>query len=75
MNEDLNAQLLTRCINEGKTLVNDTKEKSLATELEHLTKEEVQAEPIQDNFKTGTASWQDKLYWLILNMTFIFYQT
>lgn len=41
MNEDLNAQLLTRCINEGKTLVNDTKAKSLATELEHLTKEEV----------------------------------
>ena len=51
MNEDLNAQLLTRCINEGKTLVNDTKEKSLATELEHLTKEEVQAEPIQDTLK------------------------
>ena len=44
MNEDLNAQLLTRCINEGKTLVNDTKEKSLATELEHLTKEEVKME-------------------------------
>ena len=43
MNEDLNAQLLTRCINEGKTLVNDTKEKSLATELEHLTKEEVKS--------------------------------
>lgn len=41
LNEDLNAQLLTRCINEGKTLVNDTKAKSLATELEHLTKEEV----------------------------------
>lgn len=43
LNEDLNAQLLTRCINEGKTLVNDTKAKSLATELEHLTKEEVPA--------------------------------
>ena len=43
MNEDLNAQLLTRCINEGKTLVNDTKEKSLATELEDLTKEEVKS--------------------------------
>jgi predicted metalloprotease len=41
LNEDLNAQMLTRCINEGKTLVKDTKEMSLATELEHLTKEEV----------------------------------
>nr|XP_022316984.1 rab11 family-interacting protein 4-like isoform X3 [Crassostrea virginica]XP_022316985.1 rab11 family-interacting protein 4-like isoform X3 [Crassostrea virginica] len=67
MNEDLNAQLLTRCINEGKTLVNDTKEKSLATELEHLTKEELMArlqevEIVNINFK----SYVDKIILTIL---------
>ncbi|XP_078317980.1 rab11 family-interacting protein 4A-like isoform X8 [Crassostrea virginica] len=67
MNEDLNAQLLTRCINEGKTLVNDTKEKSLATELEHLTKEELMArlqevESVNINLK----SYVDKIILTIL---------
>uniref|UniRef100_A0A8W8IWP0 FIP-RBD domain-containing protein n=1 Tax=Magallana gigas TaxID=29159 RepID=A0A8W8IWP0_MAGGI len=67
MNEDLNAQLLTRCINEGKTLVNDTKAKSLATELEHLTKEELMAklqevECVNINLK----SYVDKIILTIL---------
>lgn len=67
LNEDLNAQLLTRCINEGKTLVNDTKAKSLATELEHLTKEELMAklqevECVNINLK----SYVDKIILTIL---------
>jgi hypothetical protein len=42
-NEDLNAQLMGRCVQEGKSLLEDgATAKSLAEELEHLTKEEVQ---------------------------------
>ena len=39
-NEDLNAQLMNRCVTEGKSLLQDNA-KSLAEELDHLTKEEV----------------------------------
>ncbi|XP_046336255.1 rab11 family-interacting protein 4B-like isoform X5 [Haliotis rufescens] len=39
-NEDLNAQLLTRCMEEGRSLLRDTSGTTLAEELEHLTKEE-----------------------------------
>ncbi|OWF45665.1 Rab11 family-interacting protein 3 [Mizuhopecten yessoensis] len=41
-NEDLSAQLLTNCLEEGRALVNN-KEHSLAAELDHLTKEELMA--------------------------------
>ncbi|XP_067671542.1 rab11 family-interacting protein 4-like isoform X2 [Haliotis asinina] len=40
-NEDLNAQLLTRCMEEGRSLLRDTSGTTLAEELEHLTKEEL----------------------------------
>ncbi|XP_012939801.1 rab11 family-interacting protein 4B [Aplysia californica] len=40
-NEELNAQLLTKCIGEGRSLIKDTGGQSLAQELEHLTKEEL----------------------------------
>ena len=40
-NEDLNAQLMNRCVEEGKSLLLDGGSKSLAEELDHLTKEEV----------------------------------
>lgn len=41
-NEDLNAQLMNRCVEEGKSLLMDVaSSKSLAEELEHLTKEEL----------------------------------
>ncbi|XP_033745086.1 LOW QUALITY PROTEIN: LLGL scribble cell polarity complex component 2-like [Pecten maximus] len=39
-NEDLSAQLLTNCLEEGRSLVQN-KENSLAAELDHLTKEEL----------------------------------
>ena len=41
LNEDLNAQLLSRCITEGRNLTEGSQEKSLASELEHLTKTEL----------------------------------
>ena len=41
MNEDLNAQLLTTCLTEGRSLVNEDRQNSLAAELAQLTKEEV----------------------------------
>lgn len=40
-NEDLNAQLMSHCVEEGKSLLKSGNGKSLAEELEHLTKEEV----------------------------------
>ncbi|XP_076074194.1 rab11 family-interacting protein 4B-like isoform X3 [Mytilus galloprovincialis] len=41
LNEDLNAQLLSRCISEGRNLTEGSQEQSLASELEHLTKTEL----------------------------------
>ncbi|XP_025086872.1 rab11 family-interacting protein 3-like isoform X2 [Pomacea canaliculata] len=40
-NEDLNAQLMSHCVEEGKSLLKSGNGKSLAEELEHLTKEEL----------------------------------
>ncbi|KAK7501285.1 hypothetical protein BaRGS_00007410 [Batillaria attramentaria] len=66
-NEDLNAQLMNRCVQEGKSLLQEEGNKSLAEELEHLTKEEL-LQKLQDEqeFNLRLKQYVDRIIITIL---------
>ncbi|XP_076447146.1 rab11 family-interacting protein 4-like isoform X2 [Babylonia areolata] len=66
-NDDLNAQLMNRCVAEGKSLLQDANAKSLAEELEQLTKEELMQQLRQEqDFSLRLKQYVDRIIITIL---------
>ncbi|XP_070185687.1 rab11 family-interacting protein 3-like isoform X3 [Littorina saxatilis] len=67
-NEDLNAQLMNRCVEEGKSLLMEPGSKTLAEELEHLTKEELLQQLRQEQeFSMRLKQYVDRIIITILD--------
>lgn len=66
-NEDLNVQLVTRCVAEGKSLLHDGGTASLAEELDHMTKEELLQKLGQEQeYNLRLKQYIDKMLLIIL---------
>ncbi|KAL8593318.1 hypothetical protein ACOMHN_009971 [Nucella lapillus] len=66
-NDDLNAQLMNRCVTEGKSLLQQEGTKTLAEELEHLTKEELMQQLRQEqDFSLRLKQYVDRIIITIL---------